>query len=192
MNKEKIKEKYEQLCNTPSDINEHLPDLYQLALQCDHITEMGVRSCVSTWAFLMANPMRLISYDINYNENFEEVLRARNDWRIFVADVLKVKIEKTDLLFIDTLHTYTQLKKELKLHADKVKKYIVFHDTETYGYTPEPSIWQTENIMQNYIENDKGIMPAILEFLNENKDWEIYKQKKNNNGLLILKNKNNE
>ena len=192
MNTEKIKQKYEELCNTPSDINEHLPDLYQLALQCDHITEMGVRSCVSTWAFLMANPMRLISYDINYNENFEEVLRARNDWRIFVADVLKVKIEKTDLLFIDTLHTYTQLKKELKLHAGKVKKYIVFHDTETYGYTPEPSSWQTENIMQNYIDNDKGIMPAILEFLNENKDWEIYKQKKNNNGLLILKNKNHE
>ena len=188
----KIKQKYAELCKTPSDINEHLPDLYNIALQCDHITEMGVRSCVSTWAFLLAKPIRLISYDINYHENFEEVLRARPDWRIFVADVLKVKIEKTDLLFIDTLHTYTQLKKELKLHAGNVRKYIIFHDTTTYGHTPEPSSWQTENIMENYIQNDKGIMPAIEEFLEDNEDWRIFRKKENNNGLLILKNINYE
>jgi len=27
----KIKQKYAELCKTPSDINEHLPDLYNIA-----------------------------------------------------------------------------------------------------------------------------------------------------------------
>lgn len=183
----KIKQKYSEYCRIPSDINEHLPDLYNLALECNHITEMGVRSCVSTWAFLLAKPQILVSYDINYHENFEEVLRARPDWQILITDVLNIRIDKTDLLFIDTLHTYTQLKKELSLHGNKAKKYIVFHDTETYGYVPEPSSWQTENILANYVENDKGIMPAIEEFLEENEHWTILRKKKNNNGLLILK-----
>ena len=47
---------YNVLCNTPSDINEHMPTLYQFACTCSHITEMGVREVVSTWAFLNAKP----------------------------------------------------------------------------------------------------------------------------------------
>jgi len=46
--------------------------------------------------------------------------------------------------------------------------------------------------MENYIQNDKGIMPAIEEFLEENEDWRIFRKKENNNGLLILKNINYE
>ena len=187
MNFDKIRTKFIELSKTPSDINEHLDDLASLAKECSHVTEMGIRSCVSTWAFLYGKPEKLVSYDIHYHDNFEEVKQARPDWEVHVVDVLKVDIEPTDLLFIDTLHTYTQLKKELKKHGNKAKKYLVFHDTETYGYTPEPASWQTPEIMKNYKDNDKGLMPAINEFMDENPDWYIYKQKRNNNGLLILK-----
>ncbi len=47
----KIIDIYNNLCNEKSDINEHLPTLKRYAEKCDHITEMGVRSVVSTWAF---------------------------------------------------------------------------------------------------------------------------------------------
>src|SRR5262249_15621011 len=48
-------------------------------------------------------------------------------------DVLTADIEETDLLFIDTWHVYEQLRQELRRHAGKVRKYIVLHDTTTFG-----------------------------------------------------------
>jgi hypothetical protein len=44
--------KYSQLCNTPSDINEHLPCLKEYASKCESVFETGVRGCVSSWAFV--------------------------------------------------------------------------------------------------------------------------------------------
>lgn len=186
----KTAEKYKHFCDLKSDINEHLPVLANLAVECEHITEMGVRAVVSTWAFILGAPQVLICYDIHKSENIEEaIVEAKNAniaMKFIEADVLKIEIEETDMLFIDTLHTYTQLKKELALHASKVKKYLVFHDVETYGVKPEPASWQTPAIMENYVENDKGIMYAITEFLQSNPEWKVKAHYKNNNGLLVL------
>lgn len=41
---QKIEAKYNSLCNTSSDINEHLPILYNSVIEC------GVRGCISSWA----------------------------------------------------------------------------------------------------------------------------------------------
>lgn len=183
-----IKEKYEYFCSTPSDINQHLPTLYKYALECKHITEMGVRDVVSTWAFLMAKPEKLRCYDIHKSKNIDEAIIASNGVMEFAeADVLKIEIDPTELLFIDTLHTYTQLKKELALHAKNVSKYIIFHDTFTYGHKPEPASWQTPEIMNNYVQNDGGILPAITEFVDSNNEWSYHAHFDNNNGLLIIK-----
>jgi len=192
-----IEKNYQEMCAKQSDINEHLPVLRALAEECDHVTEMGVRDVVSTWAFLSASPKVLRSYDIVESENIKLPLQLAPqigvDMKFKEADVLKIEIEPTELLFIDTLHTYTQLKKELELHASKVSKYIVFHDVVTYGHTPEPSqfnthkgiIKQHDKILANYVENDLGIMPAIEEFIDEN-DWKVKQFYTNNNGLLII------
>ena len=37
---------------TKSDINEHLAVMHKYADECNHITEFGVRTGVSTWAWL--------------------------------------------------------------------------------------------------------------------------------------------
>ena len=42
--------KFRGLCNTVSDINEHLPTLFRYAKQCDTALELGVRGCISSWA----------------------------------------------------------------------------------------------------------------------------------------------
>ena len=60
---------YYQKCNSPSDINEHLPTLKRYADECEHITEMGVRWVVSTYAFLMSKPKKLVSIDIDPLKN---------------------------------------------------------------------------------------------------------------------------
>lgn len=172
-----FKQEYIDFCNLqPSDINEHLPTLYEYAKKCNHVTEMGVRGGNSSRAFLYANPKRYIAYDLELFDRvielFEHSQQLGNDHHYVKADVLEIEIEETDLLFIDTMHIYEQLRNELELHAGKVKKYIAFHDTQTFGRVGEIG--------------GKGLLYAIEEFLEENDNWKIVHDAKNNNGLMIL------
>ncbi len=147
----------EQISNT--DISEHLPTLRLLVSLCDHVTEFGVRSGVSTQAFLTTN-VPSIHYDID-----PQPFAFPSPHSFIQADTLKIDIQPTDLLFIDTEHSYEQLSQELALHANKVRKYLVFHDTTTY---------------------DEALTPAIVEFLKDHKDWKLLAQYLNNNGLTVL------
>ena len=173
-----IENKYQELWDKPSDINEHLPVLKRYAEECEHITEMGVRGIVSTYALLAAKPKKLISYDIKNIHWYEiaEAVQEHTAFRFIQADVLKIEIEPTEMLFIDTLHNYDQLSVELKLHAPKVSKYLVFHDTTTYAHVGE----SYDGISR------KGLWPAIEEFLEEHPEWSIKERFTNNNGLTIL------
>ena len=174
---------YKDRLETPSDINEHLPTLKRYASQCEHITEMGVRSCVSTFAFLMGKPKKLVSIDIDPLENWGievasmEVVASEygTEFQFILDDTTKITIEPTDLLFLDTWHVYEQVKKELELHAKFVKKFIIFHDTTSFEFFG--------------MDGHVGIWPAIEEFLEENKQWYIFERFQNNNGLTVLKRK---
>lgn len=178
-----ILEMYNYHCNTPSDINENLYLLKEVAEQCEHVTEFGVRTVVSTWALLAAYPKKLISYDILYHENIEKAKKLSAieniNFSYFIQDVIKqdFSIEETDFLFIDTKHTYKQLKHELAQHASKVRKFIGFHDIVTFGLVNE----------FNEKSEPAGLMSAITEFLETNKAWSIEHVKYNNNGMMILK-----
>ena len=176
---------FNKLSTQSSDINEHLPVLKQYAEECKHITEMGVRSVVSTFAFLMGKPDYLLSIDMNHPSNYpggeanlDLVKHYANetgvDFMFQLGDTTKISIEPTDFLFIDTWHVYDQVKKELELHADKVSKYIGFHDTTTFATRGETV-------------GHRGLWPAIEEFLSNHPEWVIDIRKNNNNGLTILK-----
>lgn len=192
---EKILEKYNQHKNTPSDINEHLETLYNLGKECSHITEMGVRWVSSTWPFVYSNPKKMISYDILKNPNINEVINLCEEYSINYSfhekDVLKLEIEPTELLFIDTLHTYNQLIKELELHSNKVSKYIVLHDTEHFGRVDEFVYEHASSIVKESPSSKRGLMTAVEDFLSSTigQNWELLRVYKNNNGLTVLKNK---
>mgnify|MGYP000087075032 CR=1 FL=1 len=184
----KIEEKFQILCNKPSDINEHLPVLKKYALECDIVVEMGVRSIVSTWAFMSAKPKKIISVDIVHPSKYknhdpegcdidlvEDVCKKSNiEFNFILSDTLKLKPIECDLLFIDTLHDYDQLKGELNIHARSCRKYIILHDTTHFEFKGESP-------------GTKGIGPAIDEFISANKEWIIFEKLTNNNGLTILK-----
>ncbi len=184
-----------QLHQTPSDINEHFPAILEYGQECDHITEMGCRGICSTWAWLACAPKDgFISYDLydpsRWGGDIQSVRDTADAYGIkfdFVeADVLKIDIEPTDLLFIDTWHCYDQLVAELKRHSDKARKYICFHDTTTYEHRSEPST--SENSFPGGITEGKGLWDAVTEFLEENSDkWELHKRFTNNNGFTIIK-----
>jgi hypothetical protein len=186
-----IENTYKIKSELPSDINEHLPTLRKYASECEHIVEMGVRAATSTWALLAAKPKKLILYDIYDNEDILGVLKAAKEENIncvfYIQNVIEdgFEIEETDFLFIDTLHRYDQLKKELEMHASKVKKFIAFHDTVSFGERDEDDY---AGVIKEKYEKC-GLNAAINEFLEINPQWEVAEVFTNNNGLTVLKRK---
>jgi len=174
---------YQWACNTHCDINEHLPVLYELASQCKHITEFGVRRGMSTRAFLNTDAV-LRSYDLvidpELDKLFELAIQSGKDVQYTKANVLEIDIDETDLLFIDTWHIYEQLKQELDRHAKSARKYIAFHDTYTFGLSGEDS------------SDRQGLLSAIVEFLIKYPEWKFKIYRTNNNGLTVLERRNYE
>lgn len=172
-----LKQQYDIARSMESDINEHIETLYDYAMKSDTIAEFGVREGWSTRAFLYSGK-KLRSYDLYLSPSvqglFEIARHLGQDCEYSVADTRTLEIEPVDLLFIDTDHVYDQLSAELKKHHAKVRKYIAFHDTYTFGlsYNREPA---------------KGLLTAIMEFLLEHPEWKVDYHTTNNNGLTVLK-----
>ena len=173
-----MSEAFDILTRTATDINEHLPMLYYLAQQCDHVTEFGVRTGASTLAFLhglQGRPATLRSYDINDQYGVQDSLTrwTRVEWTFSICSTLSItRIEPTDLLFIDTLHNYDQVRQELALHGDAARRWIVFHDTETFGTVGD--------------DGGRGINQAITEWLDAKPEWRIVYRTHRNNGLTVI------
>ena len=177
------------------DINEHLNTLKEYSSKCNIVTEMGTRFGISVLSLLMGKPKKVISIDCNphffepyFGETKKFADECQTEFEFIVADVLDMEISQTDLLFIDTLHTYNQLSKELRIHERKVNKWIILHDTVTFGSVDED--FYQNGIINESIRNEKktktGLYTAMIDFLEENKNWRIKEHFTNNNGLTIL------
>ena len=169
-----LEERYTLATQTVTDIHEHVPVLRDLAAQVEHVTEFGVRHGVSTTAFLAAQPAVLRSYDIHDRVIAARLapLSGRTDFQFTIGDTKALDIEETDLLFIDTLHTYDQLAAELARHGMKARRWIVLHDTTTFATKGQES-------------DPRGLWPAVEEFLARG-TFAIKERRTNNNGLTIL------
>jgi len=171
-----FKQDFIDAVNTPSDINEHLPLMNILAKLCTHVTEFGVRWGTSSKVWLNNNVI-LRAYDIatttEATDLFDHAQKAGKDAQLIIQDTLSLEaIEPTDLLFIDSLHTYKQVSGELT-YAKFVNKFIILHDTVLFGN-------------QGQDHSYPGIWHAVHEFLSTNKEWTILEHRSNNNGLTVL------
>lgn len=176
---------YEELCRILSDINQLLPVLKHYGEQCNHITEFGVRDVVSTYAFMEAMPEVIRCYDLEYHKNMDDIKSNAIDIKFIIQDVLNCTIEKTDLLFIDTKHTYQQLVTELNLHCKQVEKFIIIHDVVTYGLRDYGEVEEDYHKPIGKI-NKVGLLSAALEFLSNTNQWRVCEFRFINNGLLVL------
>jgi len=179
------------------DISEHLRSLARLAEGCDHVTELGVRWVCSSWGLLLAKPKRLLSIDVNpvNPEMLSELTRIAGEqgteFRFVQANVLDTDaVVETDVLFIDTLHSYRQLKTELYMHGHKARRHIVLHDTVSFGNHDEGqvdlSVLPKETAeMINSMPRRQGLLAAVDEFLAVH-DWKVVEHHLNNNGLMVL------
>ena len=194
--------RYNNLCNTKSDINEHLHTLSFYASKCENVLELGVRGVVASWALAYGllknnkNKKYLFMNDLNECDNSEILEKSKNTELIiefkWINDLLLTFDKNFDMVFIDTWHVYGQLKRELNKFSKITNKYIIMHDTtidEWYGellryngnakdYTKETGFLVEEINM--------GLWPAIVEFICNNPEWKIKERFTNNNGLTIL------
>lgn len=162
-------------------INEHLPVLQQLASECDTICEFGVKIARSSVALLLGVRGVLYSWDIQATpQALEAADKARQKWVYTIGDSRTANVQPCDMLFIDSLHTYDQLTAELEHAAHFARKYLVFHDTVTFGEAD--AIGETGRTK----EGTRGIMPAIEELMQRDPTWRVKHHYLNNNGLLVL------
>ena len=175
-----IADVYRELCETPSDINEHLRHFVELAtrINAHRVIELGVRHGVSTVAWLHAMELtggHLWSADRDFPSEDGPVRTVPHDRWTFVLgrddapETLQALPPICDLVFIDTAHTLAQTMTELELYARRVRSggYIILHDT-----------------LENAVEPDYPVRTAIERFTSIRRaTWANYPY---NNGLGVI------
>lgn len=159
-----------------TDIIEHLPYLQNIAKD-QRVLELGVRDGHSTVAFLRGGPKKLVSIDVNETKRVAKIRAAYEGphWSFEKISSLDYDSSKGfDILFIDTLHRYEQCMAELNLHAKHISKYIILHDTVTFGEIDEGT------------GKKGGLLLAISNLLSTDPSWVIKEHFSNNNGLTVL------
>jgi hypothetical protein len=178
-----LETEFRRLMAANLDISEHLGFLRGLA--CDpmvnSIVEIGFRNGVSATALATAGKS-LTCVDVERCMPGRQKLAAIGGKFSFIhGNSLEIEIPECDLLHIDGLHTYKQLSAELKLHSPRVRKWIVMHDTTTFGEVSKDG-------------SKPGLLAAINEFVDllecmkreTEERWKPILSLTNCNGLTLL------
>jgi len=149
----------------PSDIHEHLQFMHDVCIEVDAqtVVELGVRSGVSTSAFLAAMEHTggvVWSCDIN-QPRVDPIIRDHPQWEFVWGDDLQLACDApdADVVFIDTSHAYLQTLAELNAFSGKARSVILLHDTQLEqpeGCGPQPPF---------------PVRKACFEWLNDNPEW---------------------
>lgn len=185
----------------PSDINEHLSQLKQLASECSSVVEIGTRSMVSTWGILQGlsdsqnTSCSYVGIDLHLPPWYS-LQRARElaesqgiSFQFWMGNDMTMDIHPVDMLFIDSLHTYCHLTYELEKFSPKVRKYIAMHDTSAPWGLADDNLYDGDySEYDSSIDRTKrGLWPAVYDFLNRHPEWSLYKRLFNNHGFTVLK-----
>ena len=174
----------------------HLGYLRNVALAVDTVVELGVKRGTSSSALCWCKK-RLISYDIKVTPQARRLQQLIGPkWDLREENTLHVRPEDVpehDILFIDSLHTFNQVKRELDIFAPKTKEAIIFHDTITFAtkgadgesgtYLPQP-----EN-RADFDQDTHGIRLAVDEFMMAYPKWYLFRHAPFGHGLLTLRSK---
>ncbi len=219
-----IEKNYHHKLFEKSDINEHIPHLRRLAGECASVIEIGLRSMNSTWGIMMGlaentRPCRsYLGIDIDAPptallQQVKSLAEAQEiSFDFWKVSDLQIDIPETDLLFIDSLHTYMHLTYELEKFSSCVRKYIAIHDTswpwgtdddpyygkvitrleELFGRTGLDRAPARQGIKDSdypkWISRKKtGLWTAVTDFLSRHPEWSLHHRYLNNHGFTILR-----
>ena len=171
-------------------ISAHLPRLRELASGLDTVVEFGVKRGASSSALLLG-AKRVISYDIAPTPEamaLKELAGERWDYRI--GDSRKAEFDAADMLFIDSQHDGIHVGAELTCAADRIGRYVVGHDTITFGSVGAKG--ETGTHCWNYIKGQScpewalGVRIAFDRLMIRDPSWRIIAHYPESHGLLVL------
>lgn len=182
---------FTRLAASGTAMSPHMPRLRDLATDLD-VVEFGVKRGCSTIAFL-CSARSVWSVDLvpPRPTDMTAWLTAAGDmWSFHQGDTRTITIPPCDLLLVDANHTYASVAAELTQHADKVRRYLVFHDSLTFGSigadaeTGRPLWIATPG--HSVPPFALGIRPAVDELMIRDPSWHIVAHYTDSHGLLIL------
>lgn len=181
---------YLQHCNAGTAISAHLPRLRALSEHCEVAVEFGVKRAASSTALLLGAD-RVVSYDVIETQEARELKQLVGDrWDYRIESSRTADVPECDLLFVDSLHTFEQVRAELA-HAGKVRHLLVFHDVSTFGEVG--AMGETGRQSWTYVAGKGsvppghyGIRPAIDELMIADPAWKIIERRVDSHGLLVL------
>jgi hypothetical protein len=171
-----VDEAFNRVSQISRDLDKHMPKLRELASKCEHVTEFSGRR-ESTIALVAAKPKIFVSHNTESDGwvskiyqllKNEDVLIRSDNWHSGSVG----SIEETDLLFLDTKHTYEALDAELGRFGKSVRRYIVLHDTNIFGTKGE--------------DGGIGMIAAIRNFCLANPEWQVIYHTPEQYGLTVL------
>lgn len=190
-----LQEFYETCLTIPTAITPHLQTIRHYASKCEVACEFGVKKGFSSSALLMGASV-VHSWDIVPTREAQHLQQITPRWNYHIADSRDKYAwfsvtSRCDLLLLDSLHTYEQVKAELELVKGRVDKYLIFHDWITFGSIGADGesgrqSW-TYQTGVSVPEEHLGIMPAILGFMAEEPEWDVLEANPFSHGLLVLK-----
>ena len=182
---------YQQHCqSTRHSTAPHLPRLREYATGCDLAIEFGTRHGASASALLLG-ARHVISYDLQTSLHHPALVRAAGDrWEFRQQDTLTAPVTPCELLFLDSRHTYAHLAAELARHTGVVARWLIFHDTMTFGSigadgesgSPGFQLTRGAQIPRAHY----GIRLAIDELQIRDPSWHLIAHHPESHGLLIL------
>ena len=167
---------FDEDCAADTEIRGHLSLLRKLSALCEEVAELGTREGRSTVALIAGGPRRVSSYDQHECPRRPQIadaaLAAGVRWDFHLGDSRRADLHPVDLLFVDTCHNLAHTSEELGRYAHLVRQYLVFHDTETYG-------WRGD-------DGREGVWQAIARLVKTTRQWRLLLHREESWGLTVL------
>lgn len=160
------------------DLDQHLELLRDLGSRVDQVTVITKRR-EAALGFLAGRPAELIVYDREVDPLYQRL----QEWAETEAVHLSVTtltdfdlppIESTELLFLDTVHSAEQLRRDLAAHGAGVRRFLVIRGTGAFGERAEGDAEQP------------GLLHALREWLRENPEWFVVHHTAEQYGMTVL------
>ena len=144
--------------------------------ECESYKELGTHQGASAAAALLAGAKEVHFVDhtlekYNWQRHLFESYAECYEVNLNVYEMSSIDIDcavPTDMLMIDSLHTWDWAQKELNLHAPITKKYIILHDTTLVNGSPS-TIW-----------------PGLVSWCEKNPEWRIKRRVLENVGATLV------
>lgn len=180
-----VSEVFDRASTVKRDLNQHLETIRDYARDAERVCEISNR-IESAIAIVASGCKSLELHNTELSKGLPElVAMATAEVRDANSDEPPLIVEydarpsrevavikKCDVLFIDSVHTYSTLLEELHKYSGVVGRYIIMHDTDVHGKIGE--------------DGGPGLLNALREFMRLSPEWSVISHTNAQYGLTVI------